>query len=248
VAALPESITALIATLSKLPGVGPRSAERLALHLVQTDSAIVKQLADAMVHAREENKILVKPAARSQNQSPCSICEDSRRDSSLVCVVERAVDILSVEKSNTFRGKFHVLGGKISPLDGVEPENYELLIRETSQARADQRNRHRVGTDVEGDAKSNYLAKRLARSGLKISRIGFGLPAGSGLEFADELTLSRALESRRECREACHRFDLGKVLVDFDYSIAARKIAARSTKQLPDLQHFSWQFACAGTI
>ena len=109
------------------------------------------------------------------------------------------MDILSVEKSGTFRGKFHVLGGKISPLDGVEPD--DLRISELEKRLANGLVKELIialGTDVEGDATSNYLAKRLARAGLKISRIGFGLPAGSGLEFADELTLSRALESRRE--------------------------------------------------
>ena len=109
------------------------------------------------------------------------------------------MDILSIEKSGSYRGKFHVLGGKISPLDGVEPDDLRIaelekrleagVIRELIVA---------LGTDVEGDATSHYLAKRLARAGLKISRIGFGLPAGSGLEYADELTLNRALESRRE--------------------------------------------------
>jgi len=116
---LPDSITALIAALNKLPGVGPRSAERMALHLVQSDSAAVKQLADAMLQAREKIQFCTTCGALTE-KSPCSICADSRRDASLVCVVERAVDILSIEKSNAFRGKFHVLGGRISPLDGVE--------------------------------------------------------------------------------------------------------------------------------
>jgi len=198
VAALPDSITQLISALSKLPGVGPRSAERIALHLVQTESALVKNLADIILSARERIKFCEICGALTE-QSPCSICTDSRRDSSLVCVVERAVDILAIEKSNTFRGKFHVLGGKISPLDGVEPE--DLRIADLERRLTKEPIKEIVialGTDVEGDATSNYLAKRLARSGLKISRIGFGLPAGSGLEFADELTLSRALEGRRE--------------------------------------------------
>jgi recombination protein RecR len=195
---LPDSITQLIAALARLPGVGPRSAERIALHLVQTDSAVVKQLADVIVLAREKIQFCTTCGSLTEN-SPCPICEDSRRDASLVCVVERAVDILSVEKSGTFRGKFHVLGGKISPLDGVEPE--DLKISDLEKRLAHEPIKEIIialGTDVEGDATSNYLAKRLARSGLKISRIGFGLPAGSGLEFADELTLSRALEGRRE--------------------------------------------------
>jgi len=196
--ALPDSIASLIAALARLPGVGPRSAERIALHLVQTDSAIVKQLADTILLAREKIQFCTICGALTE-KSPCPICDDSRRDASLVCVVERAVDILSVEKSGTFRGKFHVLGGKISPLDGVEPE--DLKISDLEKRLAIEPIREIIialGTDVEGDATSNYLAKRLARSGLKISRIGFGLPAGSGLEFADELTLNRALESRRE--------------------------------------------------
>jgi len=195
---LPEPITALTAALGKLPGIGPRSAERIALHLVQTESALVKHLADAMVQARERIRFCEICGALTEN-SPCSICADSRRDSTLVCVVERAVDILSIEKSGTYHGKFHVLGGKISPLDGVEPD--DLKIGELEQRLASEPIKEIIialGTDVEGDATSHYLAKRLARPGLKISRIGFGLPAGSGLEYADELTLNRALEGRRE--------------------------------------------------
>ncbi len=195
---LPDSITALIAALSKLPGVGPRSAERIALHLAQTDTATVKHLAETIVQARERIQFCTTCGALTE-QSPCAICEDARRDNSLICIIERAVDILSVEKSATFRGKFHVLGGKISPLDGVEPE--DLRIAELEKRLAAEPIKEIVialGTDVEGDATSFYLAKRLARPGLKISRIAYGLPAGSGLEFADELTLSRALEGRRE--------------------------------------------------
>jgi recombination protein RecR len=178
--------------------VGPRSAERIALHLVQTDALVVKHLAEVIVTARERIRFCETCGSLTE-KSPCSICDDPRRDGALVCIVEKAVDILSIEKSGTYRGKFHVLGGKISPLDGVEPDDLRItelekrleggVIHEAIVA---------LGTDVEGDATSHYLAKRLARPGLKISRIGFGLPAGSGLEFADELTLNRALESRRE--------------------------------------------------
>ncbi len=195
---LPEPIGLLIAELNKLPGIGPRSAERIALHLAQTDSAVVKHLADTMVHAREKIHFCTTCGALTE-KSPCSICSDTRRDASLVCVVERAVDILSIEKSGTYRGKFHVLGGKISPLDGVEPE--DLRIAEMEKRLKQEPIREIIialGTDVEGDATSHYLAKRLTRNKLKISRIAYGLPAGSGLEFADELTLSRALEGRRE--------------------------------------------------
>ena len=195
---LPEPITALTAALSKLPGIGPRSAERVALHLVQSETAQVRHLAETILTARERIRFCETCGALTES-SPCSTCTDVRRDGALVCVVERPVDILSIEKSGTYRGRFHVLGGKISPLDGVDPE--DLRLRELEERLSSEPIQELIialGTDVEGDATSSYLAKRLARPGLKISRIGFGLPAGSGLEFADELTLSRALEGRRE--------------------------------------------------
>jgi recombination protein RecR len=195
---LPEPITALVGALSKLPGIGPRSAERIALHLVQAESGVVKQLADTLLQARERVRLCEVCGALTET-SPCTTCTDPRRDASLVCIVERPVDIISLEKSGTFRGQYHVLGGKISPLNGVEPE--DLRIGELEQRLAHGPIKEIVialATDVEGDATGYYLAKRLAREGLKITRIAYGLPAGAGLEFADELTLSRAMEGRRE--------------------------------------------------
>lgn len=198
---LPDSITALIAALNKLPGVGPRSAERIALSLVQTETASVKHLAEVIIQARERIQFCTTCGALTE-KSPCPICDNDRRDGTLICVVERPVDILSIEKSGTFRGKFHVLGGKISPLDGVEPEDLRIVdLEKRLAAEPIKEIVIALATDVEGDATSYYLAKRLARSGLKISRIAYGLPAGSGLEFADELTLSRALEGRREMNQ-----------------------------------------------
>jgi len=199
-ATLPDPISALISALSKLPGIGPRSAERIALHLVQTDSLAVKQLADTLLHAREKVRLCDVCGALTES-SPCSICVDPRRDASLICIVERPVDILSIEKSATFRGKYHVLGGKLSPLNGVEPD--DLRIAQLEKRLATEPVKELVialGTDVEGDATSFYLAKRLSRENLTVSRIAHGLPAGTGLEFADELTLSRALEGRRELK------------------------------------------------
>jgi recombination protein RecR len=196
--ALPEPISALIGALSKLPGIGPRSAERIALHLVQADSDTVKRLAETLLNTRERVRFCEVCGALTE-KSPCAICTDARRDASLVCIVERPVDIISIEKSGTFRGHYHVLGGKISPLNGVEPEDLRIaelerrlaqgLIKEVVMA---------LGTDVEGDATGYYLAKRLPRQGLKITRIAHGLPAGTGLEFADELTLSQAIEGRTQ--------------------------------------------------
>jgi recombination protein RecR len=197
-AVLPEPIASLITALGKLPGIGPRSAERIALHLVQAESGAVKDLADTMLTARERVRFCEVCGALTE-QSPCAMCEDPRRDAALVCVVERPVDILSLEKSGTFHGQYHVLGGKISPLGGVEPDDLRIggLEERLKQGRIKEVVLA-LGTDVEGDATGYYLAKRLARQGLKITRIAYGLPAGTGLEFADELTLSRALEGRRE--------------------------------------------------
>ena len=121
-ASLPEPINELLAALNTLPGIGPRSAERLALHLVQSETGSVRQLAQAILQARERIRACPVCGALTE-QVPCAICADVRRDASLVCVIERPVDIISIEKSGTYRGKFHVLGGKISPLNGVEPED-----------------------------------------------------------------------------------------------------------------------------
>ena len=197
-AALPEPVLQLIAALNKLPGIGPRSAERIALHLVQADPVVVRQIAQTISQVRDRIRSCPICGALTE-QVPCGICADTRREEALVCVVERPVDIISVEKAGSFRGKFHVLGGKISPLNGVEPE--DLRIAELESRLEKEPIKEIVlalGTDVEGDATSFYLAKRLGAKGVKVTRIAHGLPAGSGLEFADELTLSQALEGRRE--------------------------------------------------
>ena len=197
-ASLPEPVTALLAELNKLPGIGPRSAERLALHLVQSDVASVKRLAETLVQARERVRNCPTCGALTE-RTPCDICCDARRETQLVCVVERPVDIISIEKAGTYRGKYHVLGGKISPLNGVEPEDLQIDALETRiESEPIKEIVLALGTDVEGDATSFYLAKRLQAKGVKVTRIAHGIPAGSGLEFADELTLSRALEGRRE--------------------------------------------------
>ena len=196
--ALPEALTALIAALNQLPGIGPRSAERLALHLVQAETGAVRHLAEAILHARDQVRACDICGALAEKPQ-CDICSDPRRDPALICLVERPVDIISIEKSGTYHGKYHVLGGKISPLDGVEPDDLHITALEQRLGREPIKEIViALGTDVEGDATSFYLAKRLARPGLKITRIAHGLPAGTGLEFADELTLSRALEGRRD--------------------------------------------------
>jgi recombination protein RecR len=197
-ASLPQPLLDLVAALNRLPGIGPRSAERIALALVQGDAGTAQQLAQAILQARERIRLCSVCGALTE-ADPCALCSDPRREHSLVCVVERPVDVLSIEKAGSFRGTFHVLGGKISPTSGIGPEDLRIAQLE------DRVGKEGIGeivlalgSDVEGDATSYYLAKRLAGKGVKVTRLAQGLPAGSGLEFADELTLSRALEGRRE--------------------------------------------------
>jgi len=197
VAALPDPVVALAAALSRLPGIGPRSAERLALHLVQAEPGSVRTLADAIVQARERVQSCGCCGALTESQ-PCPLCESADRANGMLCVVERPLDIVSLEKSGTFRGRYHSLGGKISPLNGVGPEDLQIdsmldrlgpeQIQEVILA---------LGSDVEGEATAHYLARILNARGVRVSRLAQGLPAGAGLEFADDLTLARALEGRR---------------------------------------------------
>ena len=197
-ASLPKPIEALVAELNRLPGIGPRSAERLALHLIQADSSVSSRLAEVLVSSRKQI-VECNECGGLAEKSPCAICSNPSRDEQLICVVERAVDILNVEKSGSFRGKYHVLGGKVSPMNGIGPE--ELRFNELEKRLISGEVKEVIialGTDVEGDATSHYLAKRLSKQNVEVSRIAHGLPAGSGLEFADELTLSHALEGRRE--------------------------------------------------
>ena len=194
---LPASITALTEALCRLPGIGPRSAERLALHLVQSDADDVRRLAQTLVQARDKIRLCALCGALTETEL-CPLCQDPRRDPSILCVVERPLDVFALEKAGSFRGRYHVLGGKISPLNGVEPEDLRIAQLESRLDGGVTEVIIALSTDVEGDATSFYLARRLAGKGAKISRLAHGLPAGSGLEFADEVTLSRALEGRRE--------------------------------------------------
>lgn len=197
-AVLPDPILDLQQALGKLPGIGPRSAERLALYLVQTDAAAVRHLAQTLTQARERIQTCPKCGGLTE-KIPCGICANPRRESSLLCVVEHPVDIFTLEKAGSFQGLYHVLGGRLSPLNGVEPEDLRIAeLEQRLEGAAVKEIILALATDVEGDATSVYLAKRLAPRGVRVTRLAHGLPAGSGLEFADDLTLSRALEGRRD--------------------------------------------------
>ena len=195
---LPEPIAALVTALARLPGIGPRTAERLALHLVQADPTEARLLADCLVSARERVR-LCQLCGGLTEQDPCPTCSAHDRDAHTVCLVEWPVDILRIQKAGGYRGRFHVLGGRLSPIQGVGPE--DLRIEALEQRLKSEPIREIIvalGTDVEGDATSHYLAKRLASSAVKVSRIAFGISVGSSLEFTDEMTLTRAIEGRRE--------------------------------------------------
>ncbi len=195
---LPAPLVQLAAALGRLPGIGPRSAERLSLYLVQADKQFVEHLAAVLVGARTSVGPCETCGALTEAQ-PCGICADPNRDGSVLCIVERPVDIFGFEKSRSFKGRYHVLGGKLSPTQGIGPE--DLRIAELEQRISGEGVNEIIlalGSDVEGDATSHYLARRLRAVGLKVTRLAQGLPVGSGLEYADELTLGRALEGRRE--------------------------------------------------
>ncbi len=194
---LPPPMERLRAALGRLPGVGPRTAERLALFIVQSEPDWVRSLSQAILEARERI-VACRLCGGLTEEQPCRLCSDGGRSRSLICVVERPVDVLSLEKSSRFKGLYHVLGGRISPLKGIGPEDLRIAeLEKRLQPGEVEELVLALDSDVEGDATCYYLADRLGRPGLRVTRLAHGLPVGSGLEFADELTIGRALEGRR---------------------------------------------------
>jgi recombination protein RecR len=194
----PEPVKTLIGELKRLPGVGPRSAERIAVWLLQSAKANSASLAESLLAAKEA----VRPCAVCgffAMDSGCGVCEDPARDDRMICVVEQATDVLPLERSGAFRGRYHCLGGKLSPLDRVSPEDLRIppLIRRIEAAPQEIEVILALGSDVEGEATANYLAELLRGRNCRLTRIAQGLPAGGGLEYADELTLLRAMQGRR---------------------------------------------------
>jgi recombination protein RecR len=192
----PPLIQELIRQLRRMPGIGPRSAERIAIWIVQSKDAHASAIAKAISETASGIRPCPKCGFFSESDL-CVICSDVARDSTSLCVVEQPTDILSLERTGIFRGLYHSLGGRLSPLDHVGPENLRIdsLERRVLEERP-QELILALGADVEGEATAGYLADLLAREGLKITRIAQGLPAGSGLESADELTLTRAFGGR----------------------------------------------------
>lgn len=188
----------LIDELARLPGIGRKSAQRLAFHLLNVEEEDADRLARSITDMRREVRLCDR-CFNITDQAECSICRDLRRDHAVLCVVERAQDIVVVEKTQEFRGRYHVLGGAISPIEGIGPE--QLRMRELL-ARVDQEKVEEViaatNPTVEGDTTAMYLARILKPLGVRVTRLASGLPVGGDLDYADELTLGRALVGRRE--------------------------------------------------
>lgn len=194
----PQPVKALVGELKRLPGVGPRSAERIAVWLLQNTNANPVALAEALFVAKEA-VVPCPTCGFFATVAGCDVCDDPARDDHLLCVVEQATDVLPLERSGSFRGRYHCLGGKLSPLDRVSPEDLRIppLIRRIEAAPQEIEVILALGSDVEGEATANYLAELLRGRNCKLTRIAQGLPAGGGLEHADELTLLRAMQGRR---------------------------------------------------
>ncbi len=187
----------LIDELGRLPGVGPKSAQRIAFHLLQSDPADVRRLADVLIEVKSKVKFCTTCFNVAEDEQ-CRICQDPRRDAHVLCVVEEYKDVVAIERTREFKGRYHVLGGAISPIDGIGPEQLhikELLARLGDGAVTEVI----LATDpnLEGEATATYLTRMLGPLGLRVTRLASGLPVGGDLEYADEVTLGRAFVGRQ---------------------------------------------------
>jgi recombination protein RecR len=188
----------LIDELGQLPGVGPKSAQRIAFHLLAADPANVRRLVHALTEVQSKVRFC-RVCGNVSEQDECRVCRDPRRDTSVICVVEEPKDVVAIERTREFRGRYHVLGGAISPIEGVGPD--DLRVRELMVRLQDGSVTELIlATDpnLEGEATATYLARMFGPMGLRITRLASGLPVGGDLEYADEVTLGRAFEGRRQ--------------------------------------------------
>ena len=187
----------LIDELGKLPGIGPKSAQRIAFHILQTESFDVSRLAEVLTEVRDKVRFC-SICGNVTEQETCTICRDPRRSHATICVVEEAKDVVAIERTRDFRGLYHVLGGAISPIDGVGPD--DLSIRQLLGRLGDGEVTEVIiatNPNLEGEATATYLTRLLVYPNLRVSRLASGLPVGGDLEYADEVTLGRAFEGRR---------------------------------------------------
>jgi recombination protein RecR len=194
---LPDSLTRLVEELQRLPGIGPKSAQRIAFHILGADKVDVQRLADSITTVKEKVRFCATCGNVSEEEQ-CRICQDARRDQTILCVVEEPKDVVVIERTREFRGRYHVLGGAIDPMNGVGPD--DLRIRELMRRLGDGTIEEVIiATDpnIEGEATATYLSRMLVPMGVAVSRLASGLPVGGDLEYADEVTLGRAFEGRR---------------------------------------------------
>ena len=194
----PKSIASLIEHFQKFPSVGPKSAQRMAFYLLRMPRTEVEKFAQSMIDAKENTKTC-EICFNLSSTSPCEICTSSQRDKATICVVAETKDLIAIEKTNEYKGLYHVLQGLISPMDGIGAD--DIRIKELLNRLTDENVKEVIlalSPSVEGEATSLYLNKLIKPFGIKISRIAFGLPVGADLEYADEITIAKAIEGRRE--------------------------------------------------
>ena len=192
------SLQDLIDALGKLPGIGPKSAQRLAFYFLQSDPASVDQLAKLLIEVKQKVKSCKNCGAVSETEV-CNLCSDQRRDQTSICIVEEAKDISAIEKTREFKGKYHVLGGVISPIDGIGPD--QLRIKDLIKRVSDENTKEVIiatNPNLEGEATAAYLVKVLEPTKVLVTRLASGLPVGGELEYADEVTLGRAFRGRQK--------------------------------------------------
>jgi recombination protein RecR len=191
-------IERLVAQLKRLPGIGEKSATRLAFYLLGAPEGQVHELADAVVRVKKDI-VLCAECFDLTDRSPCALCRDPERDASLLCVVEEPADLAAIERTGGFRGRYHVLGGALSPIDGIGPEALRIAELEARVARGGVAELIlATNPNAEGDATAHFIADRLRGRGLHLSRIACGMPLGGDLEYADHVTVGRSLQNRRE--------------------------------------------------
>lgn len=194
----PEPITRLIEAFHKLPGIGPKSAQRLAYHILRAPEQEARNLASALAEVKQRIKFC-SVCLNITESDPCFYCEDPRRDRSIICVVEQPLDIMALERAGGFRGLYHVLHGVLSPMDGIGPE--DIHIRELiTRLQSGEVKEVIMATNpsLEGEATSMYIQRLVGPAGVKVTRLARGLPSGADLEYTDDVTLARALEGRQE--------------------------------------------------
>ncbi len=196
---LPKSVTKVIESFERLPGIGPKTAQRLAFYLLHVPEDEIKRFADAMTGLKSTT-LLCSVCKNVTEQDPCSVCSDPRRDHTTICLVEQPTDVLSIEKTGAFHGVYHVLHGTIDPLNNIGPDEIyiaDLLKRIKNQTEPVKEIIFAMNPTMEGEATAMYIQKQLASSGVEITRLAHGIPIGGDIEYADEITLKRALEGRR---------------------------------------------------